>query len=105
MNSSCNRGMTNSLPATPSLGTLNVDPFELCCALPGKLRELRSCLIIVYAVKGAIAVLPQLLNFGRDFGILPISHLLKHKRFNIPTAVSHLDSPLSLNFEGESRYA
>ena len=92
--------MTNSLPETLSVGILNVAPFEQCCALPGKCREQRSCLMIVNAVKGAIAVRPQLLSFGRDLGSLPRSHLLNDRRFNIPIAFSQAYSPQSI--AGES---
>lgn len=86
MISSCNKGMTNSLPAISSIGILNYDPSELCCEIPENYRERRSYLIIVKATKGAVDVLPQLLSFGRGIDILLRSHLLKPRRFNIPSA-------------------
>ena len=104
MKLSCTSEMTNSLPATPSLGILNFDPCVECWLLPSKCLELRSCRIMVYATNGAIAVLPQLLSFGIDLGILQRSHLLMLRRFNMLIALSHFDNPPSSDLD-ESEHA
>ena len=86
MISLCNKGITNSLAAISSVGILKYDPSELFCEIPENYREQRSYLIIVKATKGAVGVLPQLLSFGRGIDLLQRLHLLKPRRFNIPSA-------------------